>query len=78
MRKQLGAHTAFRTFLYVDIIVVRHRLNPVPATNPINLPARIALYGFVTLADVIDLVGFLPCAIRSRLVELQLPYLSFC
>lgn len=59
-------------------MIVRHRLNPAPATNPINLPARIALYGFVTLADVIVLVGFLPCAIRSRLAELHLPYLSFC
>jgi hypothetical protein len=52
--------------------------NPAPATNPINLPARIALNGFVALADVIGLVGFLPCAIRLRLVDLQLPYLSFC
>jgi len=30
--------------------VVRHRLNPAPATNPINLPARIALFGLVALA----------------------------
>jgi hypothetical protein len=42
------------------------------------LPARIALFGSVALADVMAFSRFLPCAIRSRLAELRLPYRSFC
>ena len=52
--------------------------NPAPATNKINLPARIALFGSVALADVMAFSRFLPCAIRLRLAELRLPYRSFC
>ena len=52
--------------------------NPAPATNKINLPARIALFGSVALADVMAFSRFLPFAIRLRLAELRLPYRSFC
>jgi hypothetical protein len=42
------------------------------------LPARIALFGSVALADVMAFSRFLPRAIRLRLAELRLPYRSFC
>ncbi len=57
---------------------VRQKFNPAPATNKIALPARIALFAFVALADVMAFSRFLPRAIRSRLAELRLPYRSFC
>jgi len=59
-------------------MIVRHRLNPAPATNKINLPARTVLFGSVALADVMAFSRFLPRAIRLRLAELRLPYRSFC
>jgi hypothetical protein len=51
----------------------------IPPPQPIKSPpARIALIGFVALADVMACSRFLPCAIRSRLAELRLRYRSFC